>query len=130
MSVLIPISFKQEVLLLLFVMVISNLLEFFLMKEYGLRARLLAVLFVDHIYVIVAWAFGINYTFFYLYFARIDRVVDISADLVLNTLFLVTEATFFVIPWLFPELSEIESEIFRKNRRGHGTYSNQRPKTT
>ena len=124
---LLSISFKQEVLLLLFVMVISNLLEFFLMKDYGLRARLLAVLFIDHIYVIIAWAYNINYTFFYLYFARIHRVVDVSADLVLNLLFLATEASFIVIPWLFPELEEIESEIFQRNRRGHGTYSNQRP---
>ncbi len=130
MSVLIPISFKQEVLLLLFVMVISNLLEFFLMKDYGLRARLLAVLFVDHIYVIVAWAFNINYTLFYIYFARIHKLVDVSADLVLNILFMATEAGFILIPWLFPELAGIEEEIFRKNRRNHGTYPNERPKTT
>jgi len=114
---LLPISFQQEVLLLLFAMTISNLIEFFLMRDYGLRARLLAVLFIDHIYVIVAWAFGIDNTFFYLYFERIHRVVDVSADLVLNLLFLATEASFFVIPWVFPELSEIESEIFRKSRR-------------
>lgn len=128
MSVLIPISFKQEVLLLLFVMVISNLLEFFLMKDYGLRARLLAVLFIDHIYVIVAWAFGINYTFFYLYFTRIQRVVDVSADLVLNILFMATEVGFILIPWLFPELASIEEEIFRKNRRREdGSYPYKRP---
>jgi len=128
---LISISFQQEVLALLFLMVISNLIEFFLMRDYGLRARLLAVLFIDHIYVIVAWAFGINYTFFYLYFARIQRVVDVSADLVLNLLFLVTEASFIVVPWLFPELASIESEIFRKNRREeNGSHPNARFKGT
>ena len=125
---LLSISFQQEVLALLFLMVISNLIEFFLMRDYGVRARLLAVLFVDHVYVIVAWAFGINYTFFYLYFARIQRVVDVSADLMLNLLFLATEASFIVVPWLFPELASIESEIFQRNRRReHGSYSNQRP---
>jgi hypothetical protein len=127
---LLSISFQQEVLVLLFVMVISNLIEFFLMRDYGLRARLLAVLFVDHIYVIVAWAFGINYTFFYLYFERIHRIVDVSADLVLNLLFLVTEASFIVIPWLFPELAEIEEAIFQRNRSGYGSYSNKRPQAS
>ena len=111
------VSIQQEVLLLLFVMVISNLLEFFLMKDYGLRARLLAVLFLDHIYVIVAWAFGINYTFFYIYFSRIGKAVDISADLVLNVLFILTEVAFIVLPFLFPEISEIEEEVFRRNVR-------------
>jgi len=124
---LLSISFKQEVLALLLVMVLSNLIESFLMRDYGLRARLLAVLFIDHIYVIVAWAFGIDYTFFYLYFDRIHRVVDVSVDLVLNLLFLATEASFIVIPWLFPELEEIESEIFQRNRRsGYGSHSNER----
>ena len=113
----VPISLRQEVLILLFVMVISNLLEFFLMKDYGLRARLLSVLFIDHIYVIIAWAFNINYTLFYVYFARIDRIVDVSADLVLNFLFISTEVSFILIPFLFPELSEVESEIFRRNVR-------------
>ena len=98
-------------------MVVSNLLEFFLMKDYGLRARLLSVLFIDHIYVIIAWAFNINYTLFYVYFARIDRIVDVSADLVLNFLFISTEVSFILIPFLFPELSEVESEIFRRNVR-------------
>ena len=111
------VSIQQEVLLLLFVMVISNLLEFFLMREYGLRARLLAVLFLDHFYVIVAWAFNINYTFFYVYFMKIGKAVDISADLVLNVLFIMTEVAFIVLPFLFPELSEIEEEIFRRNVR-------------
>jgi hypothetical protein len=100
------------------------------MKDYGLRARLLAVLFVDHIYVIVAWAFNINYTFFYLYFERIHRVVDVSADLVLNLLFLATEASFFLIPWLFPELKEIEEEVFQRNRREYGSHPNERLKRT
>jgi len=117
----IPISFQQEILFLLFVMVISNLLEFFLMKDYGLRARLLAVLFVDHIYVIIAWALNINYTLFYLYFARIGKIVDVSADLVLNFLFISTEAGFVLIPYLFPELSEVEGEIFRKNVKRNGS---------
>ena len=117
----VPLSLRQEVLILLFVMVISNLLEFFLMKEYGLRARLLAVLFLDHIYVIVSWAFNVNYTFFYIYFARIDRVVDVSADLVLNLLFIMSELGFIVLPFLFPELSEVESEIFRRNVRRDGS---------
>jgi len=111
------VSIQQEVLLLLFMMVISNLLEFFLMREYGLRARLLAVLFLDHFYVIVAWAFNINYTFFYVYFMKIGKAVDISADLVLNVLFIMTEIAFIVLPFLFPELSEIEEEIFRRNVR-------------
>jgi hypothetical protein len=111
-------------------MVISNLIEFFLMRDYGLRARLLAVLFVDHVYVIVAWAFGINYTFFYLYFARIQRVVDVSADLVLNLLFLATEASFIVVPWLFPEIAEVEEAIFQKSRRKDGSHSNARFKGT
>jgi len=111
------VSIQQEVLLLLFVMVVSNLLEFFLMREYGLRARLLAVLFLDHFYVIVAWAFNINYTFFYVYFMKIGKAVDISADLVLNVLFILTEIAFIVLPFLFPELSEIEEEIFRRNVR-------------
>jgi len=111
------VSIRQEVLLILLVMVISNLLEFFLMKDYGLRARLLAVLFLDHIYVIVAWAFDINYTFFYVYFMKIGKAVDISADLVLNVLFIMTEIAFIVLPVLFPELSEIEEEIFRRNVR-------------
>ena len=110
------VSIRQEVLLILLVMVISNLLEFFLMRDYGLRARLLAVLFLDHIYVIFAWAFNVNYTFFYIYFAKIGKAVDISADLVLNVLFILTEIAFIVLPLLFPEISEIESEIFRRNR--------------
>ena len=114
---LLSISFKQEVLALLFVMVLSNLIEFFLMRDYGLRARLLAVLFINHIYVIVAWAFGIDYTFFYLYFDRIGRIVDVSADLVLNFLFISTEVSFIIIPLLFPEIAEVESEIFRRNVR-------------
>ena len=127
---MLSISFKQEVLVLLFVMVLSNLLEFFLMRDYGLRARLLAILFVDHIYVIIAWAFNINYTLFYLYFARIHRIVDVSADLVLNLLFMATEASFIVIPWLFPELSEIEEAIFQRNRREHGSRTNERPQAS
>ena len=102
-------------------MVISNVLEFFLMREYGLRARLLAILFIDHIYVIVSWAFNVNYTFFYIYFARIDRIVDVSADLVLNFLFIMTEISFIILPFLFPELSEVESEIFRRNVRRDGS---------
>ena len=114
------LSFQQEVLALLFVMVISNLIEFALLRDYGLRARLLAVLFIDHIYVIVAWTFGINYTFFYLYFYRVGKVVPVTADLVLNVLFLSTEAGFIVVPWLFPELKEIEEEIFRRNERRNG----------
>ena len=117
----VPISLRQEVLILLFVMVVSNLLEFFLMKDYGLRARLLAVLFLDHIYVIVAWAFNINYTLFYVYFARIDRIVDVSADLILNFLFVSTEVSFILLPFLFPELSEVESEIFRRNVKRNGS---------
>jgi hypothetical protein len=123
---ILSISFKQEVLALLFIMTISNLIEFFLMRDYGLRARLLAVLFVDHIYVIVAWAFNINYTFFYLYFARIHRILAVSADLVLNLLFLATEASFFVIPWVFPELSQIENEIFQRNRGKDGSHPYER----
>ena len=102
-------------------MVVSNLLEFFLMKEYGLRARLLSVLFIDHIYVIIAWAFNINYTLFYVYFARIGRIVDVSADLVLNFLFISTEVSFILLPFLFPELSEVESEIFRRNVKRNGS---------
>jgi len=102
-------------------MVISNLLEFVLMKEYGLRARLLSILFIDHIYVIIAWAFNINYTLFYVYFARIGRIVDVSADLVLNFLFISTEVSFIIIPLLFPELSEVESEIFRRNVKRNGS---------
>ena len=98
-------------------MVISNLLEFFLMKEYGLRARLLAVLFLDHIYVIIAWAFNINYSLFYVYFARIDRIVDVSADLVLNFLFIMTEVSFIILPFLFPEIAQVEDEVFRRNVR-------------
>lgn len=117
----IPISFQQEILFLLFVMVISNLIEFFLMRDYGLRARLLAVLFLDHIYVIIAWALNINYTLFYIYFARIDRLVAVSADLVLNFLFISTEAGFVLIPYLFPELSEVEEGIFQRNVRRNGT---------
>jgi len=117
----VPVSLRQEVLVLLFAMVISNILEFFLMKEYGLRARLLAILFVDHIYVIVSWAFNINYTLFYVYFLRIDRIVDVSADLVLNFLFIMSELGFIVLPFLFPELSEVESEIFRRNVRRDGS---------
>jgi len=113
----IPISFQQEILFLLFVMVLSNLFEFFLMRDYGLRARLLAILFVDHIYVIIAWALNINYTLFYIYFARIDRLVAVSADLVLNFLFISTEAGFILVPFLFPELSEVETKIFQRNRR-------------
>jgi len=108
---------QQEVLILLFIMVISNLLEFFLMRDYGLRARLLAILFIDHIYVIVSWAFNINYSLFYVYFLRIDRAVDISADLVLNFLFVSTEVSFILVPFLFPEISQIEDEVFRRNVR-------------
>jgi hypothetical protein len=112
-------------------MTISNLIEFFLMRDYGLRARLSAVLFIDHIYVIVAWAFGINYIFFYLYFARIHKILAVSADLVLNVLFLATEVSFFLIPWLFPELKEIEEEVFQRNRRsGYGSHPDQRLKRT
>ena len=115
-------TFQQEVLALLFVMVISNLIEFALLRDYGLRARLLAVLFIDHIYVLIAWAFGVNYTFFYLYFARVGRVVPVSADLVLNVAFLSTELGFIVIPVLFPELNEVEEAIFRRNEgRRNGT---------
>ena len=121
MSFSVSVSFQQEVLFLLFGMVVSNLLEFFLMKEYGLRARLLSVLFIDHIYVIIAWAFNINYTLFYVYFARIGRIVDVSADLVLNFLFISTEVSFIIIPLLFPELSEVESEIFRRNVKRNGS---------
>jgi len=117
----IPISFQQEILFLLFVMVLSNLLEFFLMRDYGLRARLLAVLFIDHIYVIIAWTLNINYTLFYLYFARIDRLLDISADLVLNFLFISTEAGFVLIPYLFPELSNLEQGIFQRNVKRNGS---------
>jgi hypothetical protein len=102
-------------------MVISNLIEFFLMKDYGLRARLLAVLFVDHIYVIIAWALNINYTLFYIYFARIDRLLDVSADLVLNFLFISTEAGFVLIPYLFPELSNLEQGIFQRNVKRNGS---------
>jgi hypothetical protein len=98
-------------------MVLSNLYEFFLMRDYGLRARLLAVLFIDHIYVIVAWAFNINYTLFYIYFERINRIVDVSADLVLNLLFVSTEVSFILLPFLFPEIAKVESEIFRRNVR-------------
>jgi hypothetical protein len=68
-----PISFQQEVLAFLFVMAISNLIEFILMRDYGLRARMLAVLFVDHIYVLIAWAFHIDYSLFYLYFGPQGR---------------------------------------------------------
>lgn len=122
-------SFQQEVLALLFVMVISNLIEFALLRDYGLRARLLAVLFVDHIYVLVAWAFNINYTFFYLYFYRVDRVVPVSADLVLNIAFLSTELGFIVVPWLFPEIREVEEAIFRRSerRKTNGPYPSERP---
>jgi len=102
-------------------MVLSNLLEFFLMRDYGLRARLLAVLFIDHIYVIIAWTLNINYTLFYLYFARIDRLLDISADLVLNFLFISTEAGFVLIPYLFPELSNLEQGIFQRNVKRNGS---------
>jgi hypothetical protein len=109
------ISFQQEVLVLLFVMVISNLIEFVLMRDYGLRARLLAVLFIDHIYVLIAWAFHIDYSLFYLYFARVDRTIDVTADFVLNLLFISSEVGFIIIPYLFPELREIEESIFRRN---------------
>jgi hypothetical protein len=109
------ISFQQEVLVLLFIMVISNLVEFVVMRDYGLRARLLAVLFVDHIYVLIAWAFRIDYSLFYLYFARVNRVVDVTADFVLNLLFVSTEVGFVLIPYLFPELREIEESIFRRS---------------
>jgi hypothetical protein len=125
------ISFQQEVLALLFVMVISNLIEFFLMREYGLRARMLAVLFIDHIYVLIAWAFHIDYSLFYLYFARVHRVVDVTADFVLNLLFISTEVGFIVIPYLFPELREIEETIFRKNEGSrNGPYPYRRFKTS
>jgi hypothetical protein len=107
-------SLQQEVLVLLFFMVVSNLIEFFLMRDYGLRARLLAVLFVDHIYVLVAWAFHIDYSLFYLYFVRVRRAVDISADFVLNLLFVLSEIGFIVIPYLFPELRKAEESVFRK----------------
>ena len=100
------------------------------MRDYGLRARLLAVLFIDHIYVIVAWAFNINYTLFYLYFARIHKIVDVSADLVLNLLFMATEAGFILIPYLFPELAEIEEAIFQRNRRKYGSRTDSRFKGT
>ena len=101
-------------------MVLSNLLEFFLMRDYGLRARLLAILFVDHIYVIVSWAFNINYTLFYVYFLRIDRAVDVSADLVLNFLFIMSELGFIVLPFLFPEIAQVEDEVFRRNVKRNG----------
>jgi len=127
---LLSISLQQEVLLLLFVMVISNLVEFVLMRDYGLRARLLAVLFIDHIYVLVAWAFHIDYSLFYLYFARVHKVVDVTADFVLNLLFISTEVGFIVIPYLFPELREIEESVFRKNERGrNGPHPYRRPET-
>jgi hypothetical protein len=120
------ISFQQEVLAFLFVMAISNLVEFILMRDYGLRARMLAVLFIDHIYVLVAWAFHIDYSLFYLYFARVHKVVDVTADFVLNLLFMSTEAGFIIVPYLFPELREIEESVFRRNegsRNGPRPYS-------
>jgi hypothetical protein len=98
------------------------------MRDYGLRAKMLAILFIDHIYVIIIWAFNINYTFFYIYFLRIHKILAVTADLVLNVLFLLTEVSFFIIPLLFPELKEIEDEIFQRNRgNNHGSYSNKRP---
>lgn len=112
---MIPVSLEQEVIILLFMMVISNLVEFILLRGYGLRARMLAVLFLDHLYVVVAWAFNIDYVLFLVYLERIQRVVPITADLVLNTLFIITELAFIVIPYLFPELKEIEEEIFQRN---------------
>ncbi len=123
---LLSISFQQEVLLLLFVMVVSNLVEFVLMRDYGLRARMLAVLFIDHIYVLVAWALHIDYSLFYLYFARVHSVVDVTADFVLNLLFISTEVGFIIVPYLFPELREIEEAVFRKSegsRNGPHPYS-------
>ena len=120
------ISFQQEVLALLFIMVISNLVEFVVMRDYGLRARLLAVLFIDHIYVLIAWAFRIDYSLFFLYFDRVNRIVDVTADFVLNLLFISTEVGFIVVPYLFPELREIEESIFRRNegsRNGSRAYS-------
>jgi len=127
---LLSLSFQQEVLLLLFVMVVSNLIEFVLMRDYGLRARLLAVLFIDHIYVLVAWAFRIDYSLFYLYFARVHKVVDVTADFVLNLLFISTEVGFILIPYLFPELREIEESVFRKNEGSrNGPHPYRRPET-
>lgn len=128
---ILSLSFQQEVLILLFIMVISNLIEFFLMKDYGLRAKMLAILFIDHIYVIIAWAFNINYTFFYIYFLRIHKILTITADLTLNILFMFTEVSFFIIPLLFPELKEIEDEVFQRNRDNrYGSYPNKRPQTS
>lgn len=98
-------------------MVVSNLVEFFLLRDYGLRARLLAVLFLDHVYVVVAWAFNIDYDLFTLYLTRVQRYVTISADLVLNSLFILTELAFIVLPYLFPEIREIEEDIFHRNER-------------
>jgi uncharacterized transporter YbjL len=108
------ISLQQEVLALLFVMVVSNLIEFVVMRDYGLRARMLAVLFVDHIYVLIAWAFRIDYSLFYLYFVRVNRVIDVTADFVLNLLFISTEVGFIIVPYLFPELAKAEESVFRK----------------
>jgi hypothetical protein len=125
---LLSLSFQQEVLALLFVMVVSNLIEFFLMRDYGLRARMLAVLFVDHIYVLIAWAFHIDYSLFYLYFARVNRVVDVTADFVLNLLFISTEVGFVIVPYLFPELREIEETIFRRSESDrNGPHPYRRP---
>jgi hypothetical protein len=107
-------SLQQEILVLLFFMVVSNLIEFFLMRDYGLRARLLAVLFVDHIYVLIAWAFRIDYSLFYIYFARVHRVVDVTADFILNMLFIMSELAFVIIPYLFPELAKAEESVFRR----------------
>jgi uncharacterized transporter YbjL len=111
-------STQQEVLMLLFVMVVSNLVEFALMKGYGLRARLLAVLFIDHIYVLIAWAFHIDYSLFYLYFARVHREIGVTADFVLNSLFVLSEIGFVVVPYLFPELREAGESVFRKSDGG------------
>jgi len=124
---MVSLTLQQEVLGLLFFMVASNLVEFILMRDYGLRARLLAILFVDHIYVLVAWAFHIDYPLFYLYFARVHKVIEISADFVLNLLFIATEIGFIVIPYLFPELREIQETVFRRNE-GNGSHSYARPK--
>jgi hypothetical protein len=108
---------QELALLLLLAMVVSNLAEFYFMRDYGLRARILAVLFVDHLYVMVAWAFGIDRPLFYVYFARANRVVEVGADFLLNVMFIVTELAFVVAPALFPELREVQEEIFRRYRR-------------
>jgi hypothetical protein len=108
---------QELALLLLLAMVTSNLAEFYFMRDYGLRARILAVLFVDHLYVVAAWAFGIDRPLFYVYFARADRAVEVSADFLLNAMFILTELAFVVVPALFPELREVQEEIFRRYRR-------------